>query len=78
MKIRNLLFGILALVSSGVMAQFSLSGEFRPRTEWFGHGQSKTALKGTEGYVSTSVRAALKAKYTAENLYGIHKFSRSF
>jgi len=78
MKIRNLLFGILALVSSGVMAQFSLSGEFRPRTEWFGHGQSKTALKGTEGYVSTSVRAALKAKYTAETYTVYTSFQEVF
>lgn len=78
MKLKNLLFGILALVSSGVMAQFSLSGEFRPRSEWFGHGQSKTALKGTEGYVSTSVRAALKAKYTAETYTVYTSFQEVF
>ena len=53
--------------TSSIMAQFSLEGEFRPRSEYLGNGQSKTAVDGDEGYLSTSVRAALKATYTTES-----------
>lgn len=66
MKIKNLLFAIAILATTGMTAQLSLSGEFRPRSEYFGQGQSKTALSGTTGYVSTSTRVALKATYKAE------------
>ncbi|WP_139957526.1 alginate export family protein [Flavicella sediminum] len=78
MKIKNLLFGILLLASTGMMAQFSLSGEFRPRTEWFGHGQSATAATGTQGYLSTSVRAALKGTYTTESYTLFTSFQEVF
>jgi hypothetical protein len=66
MNLQKLVIAFTLLASTGAMAQFSLSGEFRPRTEWFGHGQSATALEGTSGYAETSVRAALKGTYKAE------------
>jgi hypothetical protein len=66
MKIKNLLFAIAILATTGMTAQLSLDGEFRPRSEYFGQGQSKTALSGTTGYVSTSTRVALKATFKAE------------
>lgn len=47
-------------------AQFTLEGEFRPRTELFGNGQSSTALDGSTPWLQTSVRAALNAKYKTE------------
>ncbi|NJB83184.1 hypothetical protein [Wenyingzhuangia aestuarii] len=60
-------FAFTAIANAQETPSFSLEGEFRPRTEWFGHGQSKTAANGTEGYVSTSVRAALNATYKTES-----------
>lgn len=78
MKIKNLLFGILALASSGMMAQLSLDGEFRPRSEWFGHGQSATAANGTTGYVSTSTRVALKATFKAKGYTLFTSFQEVF
>lgn len=66
MKIKFTLIALLMFVTSSITAQFSLSGEFRPRSEYLGNGQSKTAVDGDEGYLSTSVRAALMATYTAE------------
>lgn len=67
MKIKNLVFGIAVLATTVTTAQLSLDGEFRPRSEWFGNGQSKTALEGSQGYVSTSVRATLAAAYKTES-----------
>ena len=76
MKIKFTLVALLMLATSSLMAQFSLSGEFRPRTEYFGNGgnftkapgtlPSTTAVEGQEGFISTSVRAAIKATYKAE------------
>ena len=34
MKIKFTLFAFLVMATTSLMAQFSLSGEFRPRTEW--------------------------------------------
>lgn len=78
MKIKFTLIALLIFATSSVMAQFSLSGEFRPRTEYFGHGQSATATSGTEGYLSTSVRAALKGTYTAETYTLFTSFQEVF
>ncbi|MFC2109146.1 hypothetical protein ACFLRU_03820 [Bacteroidota bacterium] len=78
MKIKNLLFGILALASTGMMAQFSLSGEFRPRSEMFGTGQKATATSGTAGYISTSTRVALKATYKTEGYTLFTSFQEVF
>jgi len=76
MKIKFTLVAFLMLATSSIMAQFSLGGEFRPRTEYFGNGgnftvapgtlPSTTAVEGNEGFISTSVRAAIKATYKAE------------
>ena len=78
MKLKNLIFTVAVLASTSIFAQFSLSGEFRPRTEWFGHGQKGTALEGTKGYVSTSVRAALKGKYVSEGYTLFTSFQEVF
>ena len=76
MKIKFTLVALLTLATSSIMAQFSLSGEFRPRTEYFGNGgnftvepgtlPSTTAVEGQEGFISTSARVAIKATYKAE------------
>ncbi|MDB4297285.1 alginate export family protein [Flavobacteriaceae bacterium] len=73
MNFKRTLFAASLAITSMVNAQeekkestFSLNGEFRPRTEWFGHGQSSTAATGSEGYVSTSVRSTLAATYKTE------------
>ena len=65
MKLKNLLFGIVALATTSMFAQFSLSGEFIPRTE-YRNGFSSTISEGTEPGIATSVRAALKATYKTE------------
>ncbi len=71
-------FAFSAIASAQEAPSFSLSGEFRPRTEYFGHGQSKTALTGSEGYLSTSVRAALKATYKTESYTVFTSFQEVF
>jgi hypothetical protein len=78
MKLKKLIFTVAVLASTSIFAQFSLSGEFRPRTEWFGHGQKATALEGTEGYLSTSVRAALKGTYKSEGYTLFTSFQEVF
>ncbi|XMO86430.1 alginate export family protein [Algibacter sp. AS12] len=74
MKKQYVLIGLLALVVQFAQAQFTLDGEFRPRSEYFGNGgnytggsfPAQTATDADEGFISTSVRAALKATYKAE------------
>ena len=82
MKIKFTLVALLMLATSSIMAQFSLSGEFRPRTEWrdgfnykyqpkdptdLSKGSVNTAgREGTDGYIITDARVALAAKYAAE------------
>ena len=44
MKKQYLILGLLLASFQFAQAQFTLEGEFRPRTELFGNGQSKTAL----------------------------------
>jgi len=91
MKIKKLLFGIMVIASTSLMAQLSLDGEFRPRTEWFGHGgpytagadgindaPAETALKGSQGFVSTSIRAALKVTYKSEGYTLFTSFQEVF
>ena len=77
-KIKFTLIALLMFATSSIMAQFSLSGEFRPRSEYLGNGQSKTAVDGDVGYLSTSVRAALKATYTAETYTLFTSFQEVF
>jgi len=83
MKIKQKLFTAALAVSTFASAQeapsFSLSGEFRPRSEYFGNGgnftggsfPAQTATDADEGFVRTTVRAALNADYTAET-YKLH------
>lgn len=66
MKRQNTLIILFALIVQFANAQFTLDGEFRPRTELFGNGQSSTALEGTKPWLQTSVRAAINAKFTTE------------
>lgn len=68
----------LAGIASTQAQKFSLSGEFRPRSEYFGNGQSSTAALGSEGYVSTSVRAALKATYKTDSYTVFTSFQEVF
>jgi hypothetical protein len=67
MKKQYLILGLLLASFQFAQAQFTLSGEFRPRTELFGNGQRFTAPEGAVPFLSTSVRAALNAKYTTES-----------
>ncbi len=81
MKKQNKLLIVFALIVQFANAQFTLEGEFRPRTELFGNGfnykyQSGDAgntsgREGTTPYLGTSVRVALNSSYTTEtyNLY---------
>ena len=74
MKKQYVLLGLIALVTQLAVAQFTLGGEFRPRSEYFGNGgnftggsfPAQTATDADEGFVRTSVRAALMATYKAE------------
>jgi hypothetical protein len=66
MKKQYIILGLLLASFQLVNAQFTLEGEFRPRTELFGNGQSKTAADGSTAWLQTSVRAAINAKYKTE------------
>lgn len=68
---KQILIAACAFAVQFANAQFSLEGEFRPRSEVLGNGQSSSALEDSDPRLQTSVRAALKAKYTTEtyNLY---------
>jgi len=67
-------------------AQFTLDGEFRPRSEYFGNGgnftggtfPAQTATDDDEGFIRTSVRAAIKAKYKTENYTVFTSFQEVF
>ncbi len=78
MKKNYLFLGIICLMAQFATAQFTLSGEFRPRTELFGSGQSRTALDGSDPFLQTSVRAALVAQYKAENYNYYMSFQEVF
>jgi hypothetical protein len=66
------LMALLAVQFS--QAQFTLEGEFRPRSEYFGNGgnftggtfPAQTATNDDEGFIRTTVRAAIKAKYKTD------------
>ncbi|WP_423128834.1 hypothetical protein [Gaoshiqia sp. Z1-71] len=59
-----ILFGMTGL---SAFAQFSLSGEFRPRTE-ISHGNKSLALKDQDVSVFTSQRTRLNALYKSEKV----------
>ncbi len=80
MKKQYVILGLLLVCFQITKAQFTLEGEFRPRTELFNNGfnyryQPQTAspagnLSGREGataFLNTSVRAAINAKYITES-----------
>lgn len=67
MKKQYLILGLMLVCFQVAKAQFTLEGEFRPRTELFGNGQSSTAAAGSTPWLQTSVRAALNATYVTES-----------
>lgn len=79
MKKQYLILGLLLATFQFAQAQFSLEGEFRPRSEYFGNGgnytggsfPAQTATNADEGFIRTTVRAALKATYATET-YKVH------
>lgn len=86
MKKQYVLIGLMALMVQFAQAQFTLEGEFRPRSEYFGNGgnftggtfPAQTATDADEGFLRTTVRAALKAKYTAETYTVFTSFQEVF
>lgn len=86
MKKQYVLIGVMALIVQFAQAQFTLEGEFRPRSEYFGNGgnftggtfPAQTALDSDEGFIRTTVRAALKAAYTAETYKVFINFQEVF
>ncbi|WP_010136180.1 alginate export family protein [Ochrovirga pacifica] len=81
MKLKQILLTTVlattAIANAQEKSSFSLSGEFRPRTEWrdgFNYryqpnaaGGNTAGRKGTEGYVLTDARVALKSSYTTDS-----------
>lgn len=67
MKKQYVILGLMLACFQFASAQFTLEGEFRPRTELFGNGQSSTALDGSTPWLQTSVRAAINATYKTES-----------
>lgn len=84
MNFKKTLFAVSFAATSIMSAQeeptFSLSGEFRPRTEWrdgFNYKYQPTTLtnqpgntagrKGTDGYINTDARVALNSTYKTKN-----------
>lgn len=86
MRKQYVLIGLMALMVQFAQAQFTLEGEFRPRSEYFGNGgnftggtfPAQTATDADEGFVRTTVRAALKAKYKAETYTVFTSFQEVF
>lgn len=64
---RAIIFASLCLLSSTGYAQFALSGEFRPRTE-YGHGFKKLAATPGAHALFTEQRTRLKFGYQQEKL----------
>ncbi|MDP5104661.1 MAG: hypothetical protein NWQ31_00650 [Polaribacter sp.] len=67
MKKQYIILAILLASFQFAKAQFTLEGEFRPRTELFGNGQSSTAVDGSTPWLQTSLRAAINATYKTES-----------
>ncbi|TWO32751.1 hypothetical protein E1J38_007745 [Seonamhaeicola sediminis] len=86
MRKQYVLITILALAVQFAQAQFTLDGEFRPRSEYFGNGgnftggtfPAQTATDADEGFIRTTVRAALNAKYKAETYTVYTSFQEVF
>ncbi|WP_299058875.1 hypothetical protein [uncultured Polaribacter sp.] len=76
MKKQYLILGLFLASFQFASAQFTLEGEFRPRTELFNNGfnykyQPKggntSGREGTTAFIGTSVRAALNSTYTTDS-----------
>ncbi|UKM64399.1 alginate export family protein [Flavobacteriaceae bacterium GSB9] len=86
MKKQYLLLALLLGCLQFAQAQFTLEGEFRPRSEYFGNGgnftggsfPAQTATDADEGFIRTSVRAALKAQYASETYTLFTSFQEVF
>ncbi|RKR14260.1 alginate export protein [Maribacter vaceletii] len=86
MKKQLLLLSIALLSIQFGYSQFILEGEFRPRAEYFGNGgnftggtfPAQTATDADEGFIRTTVRAAITAKYTAETYTVFTSFQEVF
>lgn len=100
MKKQYVLLGLLALMVQFAQAQFTLDGEFRPRSEYFGNGgnftrgsnfrgenpnatglplfPATTATNDDEGFIRTTVRAAIKAKYITDSYTVFTSFQEVF
>lgn len=65
MKTKHLLLLIVVLVSSKMLAQFTLSGEFRPRTE-FRNGFKTLRPNDADPALFTSQRVRLNTKFATE------------
>jgi hypothetical protein len=86
MRKQYILIGVMALIVQYAQAQFTLEGEFRPRSEYFGNGgnftggsfPAQTATDADEGFLRTTIRAAIKAKYTAETYTAFINFQEVF
>ncbi|RED44885.1 alginate export family protein [Seonamhaeicola aphaedonensis] len=86
MKKQYVFLAIFALAIQFAQAQFTLDGEFRPRSEYFGNGgnftggtfPAQTATDADEGFIRTTVRAALNAKYKAETYTVYTSFQEVF
>lgn len=86
MRKQYVLIGLMALMVQFAQAQFTLEGEFRPRSEYFGNGgnftggtfPAQTATDADEGFLRTTVRAALKAKYVSETYTVFTSFQEVF
>ncbi|CAL2090446.1 alginate export family protein [Tenacibaculum sp. 190524A05c] len=66
MKNKLLLFGLFVMTMNIAEAQFSLSGEFRPRTE-FRHGFGSIIPESAEPGLSVATRIRLNAGYKTES-----------
>ncbi|GAA4951337.1 alginate export family protein [Algibacter agarivorans] len=86
MKKQYVILGLLLACMQFAQAQFTLEGEFRPRSEYFGNGgnftggsfPAQTATDADEGFIRTTVRAAIKAKYKAETYTVFTSFQEVF
>lgn len=65
MKKRHFLIGLLCLSAQFISAQFTLDGEFRPRTE-FRHGFGNLIADNADAAFATSTRARLNAGYAVD------------
>lgn len=71
MKNKFIIVAIIALLTQYAQAQFTLDGEFRPRTE-FRNGFGSIIPDGADAGFGTSTRIRLNAKYNLADTYKFH------